>query len=75
MTGHDWLLIAAGAATVVSGAYIMTEPRRLFMRAEDPSEYRPEAVEYESEHGRWLRKVVAPASVVGGLVLIVTRFL
>lgn len=75
VSSGDWLFLAAGVMMVVVGVYILSAPRRLFMREEDPAEYRPEAVEHDSEHGRWLRKVVAPGAVIAGLVLILNRLL
>ena len=67
--------VVAGLALAGAGAYMMAAPRRLFMRAEDPAEYRPEAVEYDSVQGRWLRKRMGPAALAGGLAFVLFRFL
>lgn len=65
----DWPMLAAGVSLAVVGIYIMAKPRRLFMFRDDPAEYRPEAVEYDSGHGRWLRKA-APFYALVGLALV-----
>lgn len=75
MSAKDAVLILAYLAVAGVGAYIMTAPRRLFTRPEDPPRYRPEAVERDSGHGRWLRTVIGPAMVVVALVLIALRLL
>jgi cytochrome c oxidase assembly factor CtaG len=75
MNAKDWILIALFLAMGAMGAYIMTAPRRLFTRAEDPARYRPEAVEYDSDQGRWLRTRMGPALIVVAIVLIAFRFL
>ena len=69
MDPNDWAMLVAGLSLAVVGAYIMAKPRRLFMFKEDRAECRPEAVEHDSEHGRWLRKA-APFYLVAGLALI-----
>jgi hypothetical protein len=74
-TVRDALHLAAGLAAAGAGAYMMMAPRRLFMRAEDPAEYRPEAVEYDSAEGRWLRKGFGPALVIGGLAFCLIKIL
>jgi len=75
MIARDWLLWIAAISMLVVGLYIIAAPRRLFMREEDPAQYRPEAVEYDSAHGRWLRKVYGPLLVIAGLALIAFRLL
>ena len=75
MTAKDAILILCYLAVGAVGAYIMMAPRRLFTRPEDPARYRPEAVERDSGHGRWLRTVMGPALVVAALVLIALRLL
>jgi uncharacterized membrane protein YdfJ with MMPL/SSD domain len=75
MTARDWILIALFLALGAVGAYMMMAPRRLFTRPEDPARYRPGAVEYDSDQGRWLRTRAGPALIVAAIVLIVLRFL
>jgi hypothetical protein len=75
MSGKDWVVIAGYFVVGAVGVYMTMAPRRLFTRAEDPPRYRPEAVEYDSDHGRWLRTVMGPALIVLAIVLIVIRFL
>jgi hypothetical protein len=75
MSARDVFLILCYLAVGALGAYIMTAPRRLFTRPEDPARYRPEAVDYDSDQGRWLRRVAGPVMIVLALVLIVVRFL
>ncbi len=75
MTARDWILIACALAVGAAGVYMMLAPRGLFMRAEDPAAYRPEAVEYDSPQGLWLRKTAGPVLVGISLIFILTRFI
>lgn len=75
MTAEDAILILCYLAIGAVGVYIMTAPRRLFTRPEDPARYRPEAVELDSDHGRWLRRMIGPALIVAAIVLIALRLL
>ena len=68
-----WLAWTAIAALAVTGIYILLAPRRLFMRPDEPASYRPEAVEYDSAHGVWLRKTAGPMFIVIALVLALVR--
>ena len=63
-----WIL--TGLLLAGLGAYMRSAPRRLFTRPEDPSEYRPQAVELESEQGRWLTRTYPPVLIAIGLVLV-----
>ena len=67
MTAHDWAFLIVCASVALAGLYIMAEPRRLFVRADEPSRYRPEAVEYDSPQGVRLRRM---APVMVGLSLL-----
>lgn len=73
MTARDLLFFALYAGIAGVGLYLMAAPRRLFTRADEPARYRPEAVEYDSAQGRWLRKTAGPMLVVAGLALILVR--
>jgi hypothetical protein len=75
MSVRDWIMIACALAVGATGIYMFAAPRRLFMRAEDPAAYRPEAVEYDSPQGVWLRKTAGPLLVGIALIFIVTRFI
>jgi hypothetical protein len=75
MSAKDAILIVLFLMMAAVGVYMMAAPRRLFTRAEDPARYRPEAVEYDSDQGRWLRTRVGPALIALALVLIAVRFL
>jgi hypothetical protein len=75
MSVRDWILIACFLGIGATGVYMIAAPRRLFMRSEDPAAYRPEAVEYDSPQGVWLRKTAGPLLVGISLIFIVTRFI
>jgi hypothetical protein len=75
MSAKDWILIACFLGVGAVGVYMTMAPRRLFSRPEDPPRYRPEAVEYDSEQGRWLRTRIGPALILVAAVLIAIRFL
>jgi hypothetical protein len=75
MTARDWFVIVGFLAVGATGVYMTMAPRRLFTRPEDPARYRPEAVEYDSEQGRWLRTRIGPALIVVAIVLIALRLL
>jgi hypothetical protein len=70
VTVRDWIFIALAVGVGATGLYMMAAPRRLFMRAEDPARYRPEAVEYDSARGVRLRKTVGPVLVGAALIFI-----
>ena len=69
MTDHPVVWILIGLLLVGLGAYMWSAPRRLFTRPDDPSEYRPQATELDSEQGRWMTRTYPPILVVGGLAL------
>ena len=75
LAGMDWLFILIAILLGATGLYIIAEPRRLFMRAEDPAAYRPETVEYDSAQGVWLRKTYGPALLAMAVIFILTRIL
>ena len=75
MSVRDWILIACYLGIGATGVYMIAAPRRLFTRSDDPSAFRPEAVEYDSPQGLWLRKTAGPVLVGIALILIVTRFI
>lgn len=62
-----WALI--GLLLAGTGAYMWSAPRRLFTRAEDRAEYRPQATELESGQGRWLTRTYPPVLMIAGLAL------
>jgi hypothetical protein len=66
MSGHDWAFLIGCGSVALAGLYIMAEPRRLFIRADERSRYRPEAVDYDSPQGVRMR---AMAPVLVGLAL------
>ena len=70
IAAYPVLAILIGLLLVGTGAYMRTAPRRLFTRADDPSEYRPQATELDSEHGRWMTRTYPPILIVAGLALI-----
>ena len=74
MTFSDWILLAAGIAFVAVGLYIRAEPRRLFVREDERTEYRPGTVEYESAQGRSLRRMV-PVYIAAGVIMAIAAFL
>ena len=69
IAAHPELWIVIGLLLVGLGAYMRSAPRRLFTRADDPSEYRPQATELDSEQGRWLTRTYPAILVVAGLAL------
>lgn len=69
MAAHPIVWIVVGLLLVALGAYMWSAPHRLFTRPEDPSEYRPQATELDSEQGRWLTRTYPPILVVAGLAL------
>ena len=70
MTARQTIAILLGLLMIGTGAYMRTAPRRLFTRPDDVSQYRPQATELESEHGRFLTRTFPPILIVGGLALI-----
>ena len=75
MTVKDVILLLAYLSIGVMGAYVMTAPRRLFTRPEDPPRYRPGAVEYDSDQGRRARRIVGPAFILLSAVLVARHLL
>ncbi len=69
MTAYPALWIVVGLLLVGLGAYMRSAPRRLFTREDDPSEYRPQAVELDSDQGRWLTRTYPIILIAGGLGL------
>ena len=61
--------ILIGLLLAGTGAYIGSAPRRLFTRPDDPSEYRPQATELDSDQGRWLTKTYPLVLIAVGLAL------
>ena len=73
MTLPPWIFILLYAGISGLGLYLTAAPRRLFTRADEPARYRPEAVDYDSEQGRWLRRTAGPILIVAGLALLLVR--
>jgi hypothetical protein len=73
VSARDLVFLALYAGIAALGLYLIAAPRRLFTRADEPARYRPEAVEYDSAQGRWLRRTAGPILVVAGLALILVR--
>lgn len=69
IAAHPEVWIVIGLLLVGLGAYMRSAPRRLFTRPDDPSEYRPQATELESDQGRWLTRTYPLILIVGGLAL------
>ena len=63
------LAILLGLLLIGTGLYMRTAPRRLFTRPDDPSEYRPQATELDSEHGRFMTRTFPPILILAGLAL------
>jgi hypothetical protein len=75
MSLSDLLFVGGAALIGATGLYMMAAPRRLFTRAEDPARFRPEAVEYDSSQGVWLRKVQGPAMIAVAVGALLFHFL
>lgn len=74
MTERDVLVLIDSVAVSGTGFYVMAEPRRLFMRADEPARFRPEAVEYDSPKGVRMRRL-APFYAYGPLVFLAAYWL
>ena len=70
IAAYPILWIVVGLVLAGTGAYMWSAPRRLFTRPEDPSEYRPQAVELDSEQGRWLTRTYPRLLILFGLALV-----
>lgn len=70
MTERDALVLFECVAIGATGLYVMSAPRHLFTRAEDPPRYRPHAVEYDSPKGVRMRRFARWYVVVAPLVLL-----
>ena len=70
MAAYPILWTVVGLVLAGVGAYMWSAPRRLFTRADDPAQYRPEAVELESEQGRWLTRTYPRLLILFGLALV-----
>jgi hypothetical protein len=70
MISRPIVSILIGLLMIGVGAYMRSAPRRLFTRPGDSSEYRPQATELESDHGRFLTRTFPPVLIVFGLALI-----
>ena len=70
IAAYPIVAIFIGLLLIGTGAYMRTAPRRLFTRADDPSEYRPQATELDSERGRWMTRTFPPILILAGLALI-----
>ncbi|MFN3725074.1 MAG: hypothetical protein ACK4SZ_02090 [Allosphingosinicella sp.] len=70
ITAYPVVGILIGLLLVGTGLYMRTAPRRLFTRPDDPSEYRPQATELDSEQGRWMTRTYPPILILAGLALI-----
>jgi hypothetical protein len=75
MAAHPILWIIVGLLFIGLGAYMRTAPRRLFTRPDDPSEYRPQATELESDQGRWLTRTYPRLLILFGLALVVIQII
>ena len=69
MDRYPMLWVLVGVMLIGLGVYMWSAPRRLFMRHEDPAEYRPEAVELDSPQGRWFTRTYPPLLIFLGLTL------
>ena len=74
MTLRDGLVLFDAVVISATGFYVMAGPRRLFMYPEDPAEFRPEAVEYESPRGRRIRRL-APFYAFGAPLFLLAYWL
>ena len=63
-----WILVGLLLAGI--GAYMRTAPFRLFTRPDDRAEYRPHAVELDSDQGRWLTRTYPVGLLAIGLILV-----
>ena len=70
MAATPALWIVVGLVLAGTGTYMWSAPRRLFTRADDPSEYRPQATELDSERGRFMTRTYPPILILAGLALI-----
>ena len=75
MSSYRIIAILIGLLMVGTGLYMRAAPRRLFTRPEDPAEYRPQATELESDHGRFLTSTFPPVLILFGLGLIAFQFI
>jgi hypothetical protein len=74
VTERDVIVLVGCVALAATGFYIMAEPRRLFMRADEPARFRPEAVEYDSPQGVRIRRL-APFYAFGPIVFLLAYWL
>jgi hypothetical protein len=70
MSERDAIVLFACVVIAAAGLYVMSAPRHLFTRAEDPARYRPYAVEYDSPQGVRMRRFARGYAVVAPLVLL-----
>ena len=70
IASYPIVAILIGLLLIGTGLYMRTAPRRLFTRPDDPSEYRPQATELDSEQGRWMTRTYPPILILAGLALI-----
>jgi hypothetical protein len=74
MSERDIIVLFDCVAFSATGFYIMSAPRRLFMRADEPARFRPEAVEYDSPKGVRMRRL-APFYAFAPLVFLLAYWL
>lgn len=70
MSERDFLVLFGCVAIGGTGLYVMTAPRHLFTRPEDPARYRPFAVEYDSDTGVRQRRLARAYAIGAPLVLL-----
>jgi hypothetical protein len=67
---RDFLFLFGCVTIGATGLYVMTAPRHLFTRPENPARYRPFAVEYDSPTGLRQRRLARVYAVAAPLVLV-----